>query len=363
MEQSAAVEWFHELKSEVPRFLDSLQGEKNKGFYRYSLTGDLNRSEEWGLGNSVFAAKNYYMLNALTSELKKNISEFILQFQDPTGYIFDPYIAHQSRLRRVVFSFRSRNFNNLFNEQTKRAETRQSFAALRCVDSRPDVPYMQIPYTKELIREYIYKLKWATPWEAGSHLSHLAFFLMNNYRMFDVHSEDINELVDYAFEVVNEFRQTDGAWYDASQAVPKTEKVNGAMKLITALSAAEKTDLDNVNALIDLCLSTLNEGHACNHFNIIYVLSNCHKKSEYRAEEIQQYCLERLDMYKEYYWSEYGGFSFFKRKANSIYYNAKISSGKQEPDIHGTSLLLWGIVLISDVLQMRKKIGFNFPYT
>ena len=54
------IDWFFDLKEEVPQFLARLKGEKIPGFYHYSLSGDLyDENIKWGLGNAVFATKVY----------------------------------------------------------------------------------------------------------------------------------------------------------------------------------------------------------------------------------------------------------------------------------------------------------------
>jgi hypothetical protein len=112
-----------------------------------------------------------------------------------------------------------------------------------------------------------------------------------------------------------------------------------------------------------LCFSNLNEGDACNNLNIIYVLYHCLQKTDYRKGEAIDYCLERLKMYQDYWFPQHGGFSLFPGKANRIYYGAYISKGLPEPDVHGTHLFLWGIVLISDILGWREELGLRFPIT
>jgi len=37
----------------------------------------------------------------------------------------------------------------------------------------------------------------------------------------------------------------------------------------------------------------------------------------------------------------------------------KITKGLNEPDIHGTVLLFWGIAIISDILGIEKELGFK----
>ncbi len=61
-------------------------------------------------------------------------------------------------------------------------------------------------------------------------------------------------------------------------------------------------------------------------------------------------------MYTDYYWPGYGGFSFYKDRANDIYYGKKITKGLAEPDIHGTAMFVWGIALIDKILNL----GLNF---
>jgi hypothetical protein len=264
---------------------------------------------------------------------------------------------------RWAGGIRRLDFNNLWNEQTRRAETRQSFAALRCLERRPSVPYLHIPYTKRDIEKYVLSLDWRNPWGAGSHVSHLLFFLQNNQILFNVHQYDTDELIDHTIKTTNQYRQKDGSWHAHDINVPIYLKVNGAMKMMTAYEAANRDDFTHPEKLIDLCLSTINKGHACHNFNIICVLYHCSRKTDYRTDEIKEYCLNRLDIYKKHYWPEHGGFSFFEKNANKFYYGAKISHGFKEPDIHGTVLFLWGIALITKILELEDTIDLKIPIT
>ena len=56
---------------------------------------------------------------------------------------------------------------------------------------------------------------------------------------------------------------------------------------------------------------------------------------------------------------EHGAFSFLKGKANTRYYNATISRGLPEPDIHGTVMFVNGIALIAELLGIRENLGIN----
>lgn len=353
--------WLVDLKENIPYFVSHLKG--SNGFYHYSLTGDVNQSNNWGLGNVVFIAKTLYMLGELTTELKAELSQFIKQYQTNKGYIYDPYVHRASRIRRLVQGLRTRDVNNLFGEQNKRAETRQSFAALRCLDAFPSQPFQGIPKTKEGVTKFIRDLNWNEPWGAASHVNHLLFFLYNNSLIFKEGKNRVDSLIDHVLGLLNSYQQDDGSWYNYSPAMATNKKVNAAMKVMLAYDSVQRSDFQKERELIDLCLSSINDEHACNNFNIICVLYFCQKKTDYRQTEIQQYAFDRLKLYRDFYWPEYGGFSFFRDRANSIYYGAKISQGKPEPDIHGTHLFLWGITLICEILGWNNEFGFRYPIT
>jgi len=362
MHEKKIIEWLRPLKSDILKFLEQLN---ENNFFHYSLTGDLYSSDnKWGLGNAVFAAKIYYMLGDMDTDRSEKIAKFIKSFQNDQGYIHDPLVEQKSKLRRYVNAFRSKNFANFFNEQTRRAETRQSFAALICLNDKPHKPFLKIPYTKNQITKYIEKLNWSQPWGACSHISHLLFFLKQNNALFNIHQDDTHNLITYVIGSVNDmYRQSDGSWYPPSSNIPHYEKVNAAMKMMTAFDAVSWYDFDKEKELIDLCLLAINEGHACNHFNVICVLYHCSRKTDYKKNEIRQYCLNQLSHYRQYYWPDSGGFSFFKGKANHNYYGAIISRGLKEPDIHGTVLFLWGISLIVKMLEYDHLIQLNAPIT
>jgi len=355
-------EWLSDLKESTLAFLYKIQ---DQDFYHYSLTGDLfSSSIKWGLGNAVFAAKIYYMLGDIDTDRSNKIARFIKSFQNEQGYIHDPLVEQKSKLRRYVNAFRSKHFANFFNEQTRRAETRQAYAALICLNHKPDIPFLRIPYKKNHITRYIKKLNWNQPWGACSHISHLLFFLKQNNVLFNIHQDSTDNLITYVIDSVNnKFRQSDGSWYSSSSNMPHYEKVNAAMKMMTGFDAVNWYEFGKEKELIDLCLMAINEGHACNHFNVICVLYHCSKNTNYRKNDIHNYCIRQLEYFKEYYWTETGGFSFLKGHANRNYYGAILTKGLEEPDIHGTVLFLWGITLISKILKMNEYVNLTKPVT
>lgn len=359
------TEWISKLKPRILEFLKHLRHPEIEGFYSYSMSGDIFDPVvvRWGLGNTVFAAKIYYMLDALDHANIEEMAAFIKSFQAESGDIYDPLIEKKSSLRRRFSSLKNFDFNNFSNQQTRTAETRQAFAALLCLDNKPNRPFLKIPYSKKEILKYIQSLNWGEPWGAGSHVSHLLFFLYRNRLYFNVHKNDADLLIDYTLEILDRYRQDDGSWYLKGADIPLNYKVNAAMKIMTAYEAAGRDNFLYPEKLINLCLASANDGDACNNFNIICVLYHCSRKTDHRLDEIRKYCLNKLETFRTHYWPEHGGFSFFQRNANSVYYGARISRGLSEPDIHGTCLFLWGITLITKILKLNNRIKFSTPIT
>ena len=349
-----------EIKLKLPGFLEKMKGDV-PGSYRYSFTGDFYPGNyHFGLGNTVFAVRTKFILNMIGEEDLTDAAAYIKYFQTPDGYIFDPTVMRKSSLRRWYYSFRTLDFNNFFNEQTKRAETRQSFETLGYLGVRSDIIFQNIPSTSEQLKDYIHNLDWKNPWGASSHISHLLFFLKYNQTFFPNSSNNYFDLIEEVIEEINQYQQhEDGSWYEPSVKLNPSDKVNSAMKMMIAFNAGGVKEFHYPERLIDLCLNTVNDGHACNHFNIICVLYYCSKLIDYRKNEIINYANQRIELYQEHYWEDHGAFSFLRGKANTRYYNATISRGLPEPDIHGTVMFVNGIALITELLGIRENLGIN----
>jgi len=352
------INWLYSLKEKVPNFLNEMKGKRNPGFFRYSLSGDVcDEDVKWGLGNTVFAIKIYYTLDVLKDlpeEEKLAMADFIKNFQKEDGTIYDPLIKKRAFLKEKLSAIKNLSFSNFFHQQTIRAETRQAISALKLLSDRPTVHYEKFPKTKKGVESYLDNLNWENLWGAGSHFSHLIFFLKNS----DLEIKE--ELIDCAVDWINKLQSAeDGCWYLCNSTLQ--QKINGAMKVITGLKVAEKLNFKHPERLIDLCLKAKNDEHACDNFNIIYVLHYASKAAEnnYRLEEIKEFALNRLQIYNGYYFPEIGGFSFLQNKANVYYYGAKITKGLNEPDIHGTCMFLWGISIIAQVLGIDKELEFK----
>jgi len=299
------------------------------------------------------------LLKELNRDEKDTLISKINSFQTEDGYISDPLIIKLG-FKKKYFIFDDKN-NDFEIEKIKRAETRQSFSALNCLGTKPEKPFLNIPYNEEGIDKFLSGLNWQYPWDAGSHYSHLMFFLMMNKTMFGYNSNISDKLIKYANKWVDNIQsEYDGFWYDKETSLK--EKINGAMKVLTGKSAAGISRIDYHEKIIDNCLSAINDSEACSNFNIVYCLYYCSGISDYRKNEIIDFCVNRLSIYKDFYFEDIGGFSFHRDRANDMYYRAKITRGYNEPDIHGTVMFIWGIILISKIADF-DFIDFKIPLT
>lgn len=351
------TDWLRSLKTDIPKFLHNLQGKKRLGFYHYSLSGDyFSERIKWGLGNTVFFLKIIYTLG-LEQEFSKEITgavDYCKTFQKNNGEFDDAVIRYASLPLRCLRMLKKKSWQAFSYQPILRAQTRQTFSSLYLFDQKPNFVYKKIPTSPKAVIHFLEHLNWNQPWDAGSHFSHLLFFLH-----FSI-LENKLELITTAITWVEKLQQlNDGCWYQGTASLQ--QKINGAMKIITGLKVVNRVQFKYADKLIDTCLSAINDTQACDNFNIVYVLRYASEvlNNEYRYSEIKQFMVERLALYRTYYHEEYGGFSFYKKRANRLYYNALISRGKAEPDIHGTVLFLWGISLILEVLNVNTEFQFK----
>lgn len=335
-----------------------MKGNITPGFFRYSLTSDYySEQKHWGLGNTVFATKIFYtigLLDSLPPATRDEMKQFILSFQSSDGMIFDPIVARSAYWREKLSSIKHCDFQNFFHAQTVRAETRQTLCALNLLGERLDVYPSDLPRDQEGVTKYLERLDWTRPWNAGSHFSHLLFFLAQS------HLAQKQELIDVAVEWLENIADPQtGCWFKGNPSLQ--QKINGAMKILTGLKVADRMTITNPQRLIDTALGASNDRQACDQFNVVYVLKYARESAgkTYREEDIRHFVIDRLEQYRQYYWPEIGGFSYFLGKSNDIYYNAAVSHGLPEPDIHGTVMFLWGIALISQILEVDTQLSFK----
>ena len=98
---------------------------------------------------------------------------------------------------------------------------------------------INIPLTEEKIFKFLSNLNWNQPWGAGSHFSHLLFFLNLNYVTKNLSKGDFDSATQFAIDWVNKLQNdNDGTWYKGNTS--DRFKINGAMKIISGLNIIDK---------------------------------------------------------------------------------------------------------------------------
>lgn len=336
------IQWIKEVKNNAFVFLENMAVSKKKGFYKYSYSGDLiPYMFHWGLANTVFALKIMHIIGYQEKHKIKNAIEYVRTFKKNDTYS-DWYIN--------VFSFPVQIYAYLRYKKPvscldiMRAQTRQSYATL--------IEYKKIKHiesnflisdfnTRQKAVTFIDALDWNKPWHAGSHVSHVLFFIKNS--TLPNKQEIIDDVLFFLRKI---YHEKDGCWYTGNPSIE--EKINGAMKIVTGLTAVDGLkEMIYAESLYHFILKQEYGDDACDLFNAIYVLRHVWEVAGYSMnDELDSFLRERIRKYKEYYYPKKGGFSFKKNKSNTFFYNAPVSRGKQEPDIHGTVMFLWGLSVI-----------------
>jgi len=345
------------IKENTPLFVRRLEDVSCKGKYHFSLSGDIPRQGiRWGLGQSAFAARILYILGALSSDESCNIAEYINTFSHDDGSYYDEYIARATSIRRILLSIKYLNKDHLFNTLNKRAETRQAQAALINLGKKPK-EYNGIDINQINVKDYFGRLDWCKPWASGSHINHLIFFI--NYSN-ELTEKRKCELLDQIEEQL-EFILNKNSLLHEGGNLPFNQIIGGLMKILMGLSLVGREAGWVKEKYIDMCLEKSETADACVNFNNLYVLSVSSKHIDYRCDDIKQFMLNEVDRWMKNFYPEHNAFSFYERQAGSMYYGAKVTRGLDEPDMHGTAMYIWGLLLVSDALKLTDKLGFSHP--
>ena len=293
--------WLEEVKSNIPSFLKKLKVD-NTGFYKFSIEGDIYGPEcNWGLGQAVYASKLYYMLNdpILLSQNQDQLSNFILKFSKPDGMIYDSFISQKSFFKRIKNLFFKRDFGNIFNAKTNLAETRQAYAALMCLGNSPTDRIRIIKPEEDFFEDYLNKLDWTHPYAAGSHFSHLLYFLQMEKSFFNLSSSKYEKLLSRCFIELDCIKNNDGFWYETG-VTDVNQIINGAMKIMTGLKIIDSLDrIESPSSIIDLCLETKEFHGGCDNLDRLYVLYHCKKLSNHRSEEVMDFAIKQIEFLKD----------------------------------------------------------------
>lgn len=361
MDKNGFVDWVHEIKGKMPGFISRMENDRVAGKFKLSLSGDrIPPDHQWGLAQSTFAARILYILNLLSDSQRAGISEYILRFRRTNGAIFDPFVKKKSLLNRLITVARGGSPDEwLFYRANERAETRQAYAALiNLGDGFLNRAYTAMPYDEPSIRSYLEKLNWHVG-GAGSNINHLLFFIRYNPELdHDTREHYVDIIEDY----IGEYYHPDGLFYSEKYRVDLHLKITFTMKIIMGLAFFGRQHKWINRELAETLMDEIKPEQACQNFNPILLLSEANDTLIPLKAKIQEKVLAYAQRWRDdYYYDVYGAFSFGRRQAVKTYYMAAVTKGRNEPDLHGTAMFVWGILLIAKILDLDKNLRLRTP--
>ncbi len=358
--------WLENLKTNLPIFLSKLK--KDEYSYLPVLKGNTPAGTKLDLGLSCYALKIYIITNAwqfLDKNIQDNWISYIKSFQVKSNYFPKNSFIDNNYLEcfsRTSFSKKIKEITKIIlNKFTKKkyvmmtdklddfikAETKQAISTLKEVNQINDLTYDEFPKTKDDINSYLNSLDWTKPWNAGAQFSAVCVFISTQIKSEKKIKELSLVLEDFILSIVD--KET-GVFYKGKK--PKDhEIINGAMKVITGLDWIN-VDIPYPEKLLDTFLKIKPLDDGCDLVDIVYVIYMCSRSTDYKNSEIKNYFENILIKIENHYFPNIGGFSYFINKSQTHYYGVNITKGLNEPDIHGTLLLVWAISIISQVIDL-----------
>ena len=358
--------WIQDLENNIDNFLNSL----NRYQYNFNpvTKGATRDGAKLELGLSCYALKIYYITGRwelLPKKEKENWATHINSFQSgnknfPTNsFVDNEYVNAYNKfslikkikdvVKRILnyFNLKSYTLKNEKLEEFVRAESKQAISSLIQVDFPVTKFYQSELLNEKAILDYLKKLNWQNAWNAGAQFSSLCVFVSTQVQDSDKKRLLTTVLSDFVNNVSN---SETGGFYTHDKPEER-ELINGAMKVVTGLDWIG-LEIPYPEKLIDTCLSSSPNMEGCDIVDIIYVLYRCNMVTNYRSDDIREYFKTLIDLIKNHYFTGQGGFSYHVNKSQTHYYGVKISRGLNTPDLHGTLLLIWGISMISKVIDL-----------
>ena len=364
------IEINEDFKEKYLVFLQSLS--KENEFEYYPASEGLTRDgENISLGFSCFALKSFHILNEwenLSENKKQEWVQYINSFQQDNITTFDEgsfidhfYITSIQKLsltkeikrnaKRVLKLNKKIKSKKLEIDEFIRAESKQAISTLHEVGAKNKIKYNCKYFYENNLTDYLMSLDWSKPWNAGAQFSGLCVFLETQEKDMDRYPELKKEMSTFIENLID---QNTGSYF-MNETPELREIVNGAMKVITGLDWLN-IPIHKPNELIDTCLNVKLDGYGCDIVDVVYVLYMCSKNNSYRRKDIETYFDDVDEIIYKHYFSNEGGFSYFQNKSQLYYYGLNITNGLNKPDIHGSTLLLWALSLMTDY---RKNSDIN----
>ena len=357
------IDFQKDLQINVKKFLNSLIDSEYPYDFLPVAEYPTKKGKDLKLGFSCLGLKSFYMTGlweSLPSTTQEKwidyINSFQIDFKDlpRNSFIDQAYLKSYeeksfSDLLKQYIKKLLINFSFNFDTDEKklrdgvRAETKQAISTLYQVDSKNKKPFDDFPKNSEDIIKFLDNLNWQKPWAAGAQFAALCVFAKTQLSDSDFKNTS-KVLLDYIDDKAD---IKTGCYFDKPQP-DENEMMNGAMKVLTGLDWLDAR-IHNPEQLIDFCLNSSPSHDGCDIVDTVYVLYRTTKETDYKSDDINEYLIKIIDVIEKHYFYGIGGFSYFVNKSQTKYYGANIADGKNEPDIHGTTLLIWALSMILEI--------------
>ena len=358
------IKFFENIPSETLEFIGKLN--KNKNLDITPTEKDYTKmGKKINMGYICYSLKILKMTNGwltLTQEEKDKWTDALYNYQTSEyknfgNYYIDPEVYSYFNKKLSTFSIKSQlkktaNYvlKKNFEEKSKHifktlnADNKQTISTLNDLGYQTNNP-PKITFESHLnLANYLDSYDWSQPWNAGAQFSSLALY----NTVFKLGFE--NELEIFIQKKIN---IETGSYFDKK---PNNSRqiINGAMKVITGLDWMN-VPIHNPEKLIDFCLNNKPEFEGCDLVDYVYVLCKTTNQTNYRKKEVSSLLVEVLEYLKLLYHMDHKGFSYFINKSQTHYYGININKGSNVPDLHGTILSVWAIVMILEVLEKNNN--------
>lgn len=352
------------LEENVENFLKKLSIDNSLYQYRNTLKGNTKNGSNLRLGYSCYALKIYFTLglwHKLDRESKDEWINYINSFQDsvsrfPANSFIDKALingysnfSNYKKLKNLAKL--SLNYFNLYNfggvegqlNEAIKAESKQAISTLYQIGSKNNKEYSDFEKTEDQVNSYISSLDWGKPWSAGAQYANLCLFTetqleKNNYQ---------KKVLD---KKIKDYLNEENGFYYIGEVPSKSQLVNGAMKVISGLRWIG-SPIHYPEKIIDYCLEVEPNQEGCDLVDVVFVLYEASKETNYKKSEIIKYFESMYEVIFSHFYPQEGGFSYYSGKSQIYYYGLRTSKGKSSPDIHGTILLTWALAMIFEVTE------------
>ena len=346
-------------------FLNTLKKENDFEFFP-SVSGLTNSGGKLNLGFSTYALKILYMTKKLEIDYENRIDKWAkylntyqkenknfpknsfideallkyyknLPFKENFKYTVKSTLSY---LTSAKYDSKKTKLQNAIN-----ADTKQAISTLYQIGYKNEKNF-ELELNENSITEYLNKLDWSKPWNAGAQFSSICVFSKTQNKDY---SEELSLFLEKIID-----KET-GSYF---MQKPKHEReiINGAMKVISGLEWLDQ-EIHYPDKLIDFCLNNKPIMEGCDVVDFIYVLYKCSQQTSYKKNQVNQLMNEIVKELNILYNSSDGGFSYYKDKSQTHYYGVQISNGENQSDLHGTLLCIWALVM---VLRNNEKIDNEY---